>query len=146
MLPSYKSGLLQVKSHRILRNHVNAALLPFSLSVPEWSLLGALFEKSNLKLTSIASYLDVETPLITGLLDGLEKKSFLKRKTDPADRRSKPIVLTAKGQTLVPIVERALQETLKNLLKGLTATDMQTYQKVLEAIIKNDQKISSNKD
>lgn len=68
---------------------------------------------------AIAERLALDKTTLTYLLDGLEKVKLIKRTTDPVDRRTRQIDLTAKGsQTLAQlakVVERVELEVLSRL-------------------------------
>lgn len=140
--PTYKSGLLQTKAYRILRGCVNEILEKYSLSTPEWGLMGQVTEKKDgVRLSEVAGALDVEAPMITVLADQLEKKGLIDRHNHPQDRRAKLLFLTKKGSGTVVEVEALLQKKLRELLQGLTQEDMVIYSKVLETIIANSSRM-----
>lgn len=140
-LPTYKSGLLQVKAYRILQLRVTNTLAKFGLSTNEWAILGYLSEnKDGKRLSEFASLLQVEAPFITALSETLEKKKLVVRHPHPQDKRAKLLFLTTAGRSLVPQVESSIREKLSNLLQGVSAEELRSYQKVLEAIISNSPK------
>src|SRR5688572_5058374 len=105
-LNAYSAGLLQGKAYRALNIHLNKTLFPYDLSVPEWKLIGQLFENGPMKLAAIAERLNVEPPLITNLIDQLEKKELVERISDKKDRRAKIIHATKKAQKIIPRVDQ----------------------------------------
>lgn len=136
-LKTYNAGLVQGKAYRILSAHLTKALLAYGVSIPEWKLLGQLADHGNLKLATLAELLSVEAPLVTALVDKLEKKAFVERANDPQDRRAKVISITPAGKQLVKQAESAVRASMKNLLKGVSLGELKTYMKVLSTIVKN---------
>lgn len=137
-IPTYKSGILQVKAYRILQARVSKTLGTFQLNPTEWSILGLIFENNNgIRHSELAKMLQVETPLITMLVNGLVEKELVERHNHPTDKRAKLLFVTQKSKTLIPQVEKVLSETLLQLLNGLTQKDMTIYKKVLEVIVTN---------
>ena len=79
----------------------------------------------------IAEYLRIDRTVMTYLLDDLEAARLIKRQPDPADRRSRQIVLTAKGsRTLADLTER-VAEVERELLVDLTATEARQLRELL---------------
>lgn len=143
VIATYKSGLLHTKAYRIIHTHTSAVLDEHNLSMPEWTLLGLLLEyKNGIRLSDIASNLDVEPPFATNLVDQLEKKGLVARLEDSKDHRAKRIVLTPKGKLLVPKVESLVKERMKKLFKGAWYPEIMTYINVLKAIIANDERLT----
>lgn len=140
-IPTYKSGILQVKAYRILQMKVSQTLGTFQLNPTEWSIIGITFESSNgIRLTEIATLLNVETALITILVNKLERKKLVERYPHPTDKRAKLLLLTQKGKHLIPRVEEKLKEEMHLLLTGISEAELNTYRKVLETIIANEAK------
>jgi DNA-binding MarR family transcriptional regulator len=138
-VPSYRSSILLTRAYRVLRAHVYDCLEEFELNPTEWSLIGTVYEsKDGVRLSQVAASLGVKAPLITLLVDNLVKRDILKRISNPVDARAKLLVITPSGKSLVKTVERSLNKALLPLLGGLSEQDMLAYQKVLEAIIKNE--------
>ena len=136
-LNAYSSGLLQGKAYRILNMHLTEALLPFGLTIPEWKLLGQLYDHGDMRLAEIAERLNVEAPIVTLLIDTLEKKMFVTKTNDKNDRRVKNITATAKGTKIIPDIEKVVKTTMAELLTGVSRSDLLGYIRVLEAIVDN---------
>lgn len=137
MYTTYKSGLLQSKAYRIMRGHLAKILSVYDLSIPEWTILGQVFEQDGIRLAEISNILSVEAPLITTLSDQLEKKGLVARADDPQDRRAKLLKLTEKGRELVPKIEMDANAKIKALLTGISDADLLVYNRVLEFIVQN---------
>lgn len=64
-IPTYKSGILQVKAHRILQTRVSKTLHEFGLNPTECSILGIISESNNgIRHAQIAKILNVEHRLL----------------------------------------------------------------------------------
>lgn len=64
----------------------------------------------------LASALGCDKTNVTGLVDRLERRGFLSRKTDPADRRMTRVVITEQGRAMRSDIRAALEEELTNRL------------------------------
>lgn len=134
---AYNSGLLQGKAHRVINTAISEILLPYNLSLPEWKLLGQLADNGNMKLAKLAELLGVEAPLVTSLVDSLEKKGLVKRSNDPQDKRAKVLEGTAKANKMLEDIEPKVKARLRILIHGITEEEITTYLKVLDTIVKN---------
>lgn len=137
--PTYLSGITQVRAYRILQVRVGKVLRKYSLKPTHWFILGYINEPQEVTSATIADYLKVEPPLITGLTEDLIKQGLIEKKPHPTDGRVKLLRMTNKGKKLVPQIESALEESISRLLKGTSSNDLRIYKKVLEVIIANDE-------
>ena len=137
--PTYLSGITQVRAYRILQVRVGKVLKQFGLKPTHWFILGYINEPQEVTSATIAEYLKVEPPLITGLTEDLIKLGLIEKKVHPTDGRVKLLCMTDKGKKLVPQIELALEESINGLLYGTTPNDLRIYKKVLEVIITNDE-------
>jgi MarR family transcriptional regulator, transcriptional regulator for hemolysin len=82
----------------------------------------------------IAEHLRIDRTVMTYLLDDLEGARLIKRQPDPADRRSRQIVLTAKGsRTLTQLTDR-IAEVEHELLVDLTASEATQLRELLARV------------
>jgi DNA-binding MarR family transcriptional regulator len=82
----------------------------------------------------IAEHLRIDRTVMTYLLDDLEGARLIKRQPDPADRRSRQIVLTAKGsRTLTQLTER-IAEVERELLIDLTESEAGQLRELLTRV------------
>lgn len=136
-LHAYTTGLLQGTAYSKLQAKLNLALLPFSVSIPEWKLLGQVHEQGSVKLSELAGLLSYDPPMVTKLVKQLEKKGLVKREADIRDERAKIITNTSKGDALVVQAEPAVKQAMNSLLQGITKDELLVYLKVLSTIVKN---------
>lgn len=136
-LPTHQVGLLQGKAYRVLQQILTKTLFPYDLSIPEWKLLALTTEKAAQRLADLADDLAVEPPLVTALIDTLEKKKLVRRTRDSIDRRAKVIVATPQGAALIREIEPKIRITMRQLLHGVNSEELAIYIKVLQTIIRN---------
>jgi MarR family transcriptional regulator for hemolysin len=135
LMPSYTSGLLQARAYRLLRSYVNKTLSEFHLTMAEWALVGQLYDqRAGLRFADLATILEVEPPLVTKLVDGLETRKIVTRQEHPDDRRAKVICLTEAGVALVEKVEKIVTQAMRELLRNVSVDDLRIYLKVLAQI------------
>lgn len=135
---TYRWGLLEAKSHRILQAYTTDILKPFKLSPIEWEILGLLSDhKSGVKLAAIAKELGVEAPFVTVNVNTLQKKGLMEYKSNPKDKRAKLASLTTQGDKEVEEIEKILKKKMDELYKDIPMGDLLTHLSVLEAVIEN---------
>lgn len=138
-LKAYSSGLLQGKAYSRLHTHLTRTLIPYHVSIPEWKLLGQLYEHGKVKLNELAELLSYDPPMVTKLAKMLEKKELVKREQDPTDERAKIITITSQGSKCIETIEPEVKKTMAQILYGVSPNELQTYIKVLITIVNNTQ-------
>lgn len=138
-LPTYITGTIQSKAHRLLREHVYGVLTEYELTPTYWSMLGIIAEaKDGVRQVEIAQTLHVKAPLVTNMARQLLDKGLIQSVQNQFDARAKLLALTPAGKKFMKIVEATLYQHLTLLLSGLTENDLIAYHKVLTTIIAND--------
>lgn len=136
----YNAGILQGKAYKTLQYHLSRTLRPFGLSVPEWKLLGQLYDNEKLRVVDLVRVLSYDPPLVTTLIHSLEKKNLVSRKADKVDKRVKFIAATPLGKSLIPKIERKVRAVMRTMLKDVTKEEILVFMKVLEIIANSSRK------
>lgn len=79
-----------------LRQGFNA--IAAELDLPPAQALALVNLRAPAPMRDLADVLSCDASNVTGIVDGLERRGLVTRRTDPADRRVKHLVLTAEGQ------------------------------------------------
>ncbi|SDO02388.1 MarR family transcriptional regulator [Phyllobacterium sp. OV277] len=82
----------------------------------------------------LAEELEIETPTMVRLLDGLEKQGFIERRSVEGDRRAKQIVMTPLGAELASEVNQLAQELRAEFLQGIDDKALVATLEVIRAI------------
>jgi len=122
------------RAARALARRFDEAFRPFGLTNGQFSLLMSLNRPEPPPMGPVAQLLAMDRTTLTAALKPLERRGLVKISHDPADRRSRILILTAKGRELLaralPVwrsVHTAIEEGLPNgsspseLRKGLIA-------------------------
>jgi DNA-binding MarR family transcriptional regulator len=103
---------------------IEAKLEPLGLSLPKLLALHALsLAGESLPLGQLADRLACVKSNITQLVDRLEADGFVARQADPADRRSRLAVMTAKGREACAAGLRAKAAAERDVLGRLSADE-----------------------
>lgn len=136
--PSYQSGLLFTKAHRLVRERIYTLLELYQLTPTLWSLLSIVQrEHDGVRSATVAKELGVQPPMVTMMADSLIELDLIQRIPHHTDGRVKLLATTAKGKKLAKEVETKLNGEIGYLMGGLSQQDILTFQKVLNAIITN---------
>jgi DNA-binding MarR family transcriptional regulator len=94
----------------------------FGITGPQLWALKAISQNENLSLSDLSRRMYLHPSTMTGLMDRLEKKGYVKRNRDQVDRRVIYLQLTAEGKKLVKRAPNPVQGRmiygLRNLKKG----------------------------
>ena len=111
---------------RAWRHHMNQRLKPFGLNVSMRQVLIQLHRHPDgLMQRELAEKLGIEGPTLVRLLDRLEKREWIKRIVAGDDKRRKYAVLSTKASEQLEIIEKQSQALRSEMMKGLSATELE---------------------
>lgn len=129
----YKVRLLS----QLISRRVQADLIPHGLTPFHWFVLRCLWAEDGLPVSTIGERLQEVGGTMTGVLDRMEERGLIKRVRDEEDRRVWRIFLTDKGVELEETLPPLIVKVRKRLVKGVSASDLQTFNEVLDHLIDN---------
>jgi DNA-binding MarR family transcriptional regulator len=120
------------------RSYVKAVSVTFA-DVPGgprgYQVLAAAAREEPGSQLALAQHLGVDRTVMTYLLDSLAEAGLVERHPDPADRRARRIVATARGRALLDELGGQLRAAEDQLLAGLDDdTDRQTFRALLQRV------------
>ncbi len=119
------------KVNRRLRTVFDARAKEHGLTLARARTLLALNEQEGLYQKELAEALEIENATMVRLLDGLERQSFIERRTVQGDRRAKRVVMTEEGKELADEVEKLADHVREDLLDGVTDEELNVALSVL---------------
>jgi MarR family transcriptional regulator for hemolysin len=122
---------------RKMRALFDARVKERGLTLPRARALLILGRGAQLNQRELADELDIETPTLVRLLDGMEKQGFIQRQSVEGDRRAKKIVMTTYGGKVAEEVLDLARSLRADVLKSISAGDMSTTVKVFAAMSEN---------
>ena len=109
------------RAARALARRFDDALRPVGLTNGQFSLLVSLNRPKPPGMTAVASFLAMDRTTLTAALKPLRRRNLVRMTADPADRRSRLMMLTAKGRKAlaraVPIWKKT-HAAVEGLLRG----------------------------
>jgi len=127
--------LFEVARH--LATTIDRRMAAFNLTGQQAALLLRCCVQPDLTPSQLAPGLGTDNAGITRLLDRLEGKGLVVRRTSPADRRAIVIQPTYAGRQLFPELMSAFREVVAQLLAGFDAEDLPALQSLLRRLLEN---------
>jgi len=93
----------------------------------------------------LGKYTGMEKSSLTRMVDDLEKKGVVFRKTDPDDRRKVLVSLTEKGLDYYNCLNQITTEMADEILQFVDDKDIEDYMHSLETIVKLLRKIDASR-
>lgn len=107
-----------------LRHRQGSAFAELGLTPAAARALHELDPDRPLPARDLAERLGCDRSNVTALVDKLEQAALVERRTDPADRRQKTLVVTVKGRNVRARVTEVMSDS--RLLAGLTDQELDT--------------------
>ena len=105
-----------------------------NVSFPQFFLLTYLSSEEYLTMSDIAKKMGHSTAAATGLVDRLEKLSYVERSHAAEDRRKIMVRITAKGIELVSKMRTEIANDLVGILAGMDEDQAETVEHTKRAI------------
>jgi len=116
-----------------IRSMANTRLSELELNAQQGQMMGYIFEHQDKGIIQkdLAEHFDRKGATITSMLQGLEKKGYIKRVIPEDNERQKKIYLLKKGTDLVEEFNKIFMDVEKNITQGLTEAESETFMKLL---------------
>jgi DNA-binding MarR family transcriptional regulator len=120
---------LNLESKRILKE--------FGISIPQLLCLEYLAQRDDYKAThkEVATYLNLNSSTVTGIISRLEKKNLVARLPKSGDKRITYISLTSTGFKLLDSTPNLLHQKLAEKLPGLPVETLQNIDDSLKILV-----------
>jgi DNA-binding MarR family transcriptional regulator len=133
--------LAELLSHsaRRLRRGSTAQLAPLGLTGAQARVLRMVASAGRpLRMADLAAGLEVVPRSVTTMVDGVERAGLIVRSTDPDDRRSVLVSLTARGRALLESLELARRAAAEEVFGGLANDERSELAHLLGALCHRD--------
>ncbi|MGH6760254.1 MAG: MarR family winged helix-turn-helix transcriptional regulator [Phyllobacterium sp.] len=122
---------------RKLRTMFDARVKERGLTLARARALLFLSRNPCMTQTELASALEIETPTLVRLLDGLEKQGLVERNAVDGDRRAKHITLTEAAQSQVRGIDEVTNQLREQVLRDIDEEQLLAGIRVLRLLQKN---------
>ncbi|HQS10558.1 MAG: MarR family transcriptional regulator [Rhizobiales bacterium 24-66-13] len=128
---------------RLVSNHVShafaAKLAATEVTVAEWSLMRALYDKAPMPPSRIADDMGLTRGAITKLADRLIAKALIVRAASPDDGRAQTLALTERGTALVPALAALADRNDAEFFDALTPDERASLLRLLKGLAERGQ-------
>lgn len=104
---------------RLMRRSFDARARSIGVTRPQWQVLSQLRRHEGINQGKLAELLEVEPITVCRMVDRLQDADLVERRTDPADRRSWRLFLTAKAHELLGQLRPLAEELLDEAFDGI---------------------------
>jgi DNA-binding MarR family transcriptional regulator len=112
-------------------------LRDFGLRVPEWRALAALYSRRGCTTSQLAELSTIDRTTLTRTVDRMQDAGWIERLADGADLRVTRLALTAAGKKMFERIWPEVQRLNQLALEGLSKSDIQSLQRILERMRSN---------
>jgi len=123
-----------IRTADLLFDLIGRLLRPLNVSAAGGLVLGILRDHGRMSPSEIGDRLTVTRATVTGVVDSLERRGFVRRSANPADRRSLIVEITPLGLTVVQQVRTIIHRHEKAWLAALSDADIRAYIESLQRI------------
>lgn len=131
--------------NRKLRAFFDAAVREEGLTLARARALFAIARRGPLTQKDLAEELEIETPTLVRVLDGMEKQDLIQRSEDATDRRAKRIDMTPAGRDTFKRVHALAGELRGQIAEEISAEDIETALSVVRRLMRNMQQLDAGK-
>jgi DNA-binding MarR family transcriptional regulator len=113
--------IMKLVAKRVIAEH---APLMATLGEGQWRALHVLDDDGTLQVGELAERCGVADPTVSKMLRSLEHTGLIERRTDPENRRTVWVSLTAKGLSLVDEMQASFEQGLAQVLRELNSDQL----------------------
>ncbi|MFB2551120.1 MarR family winged helix-turn-helix transcriptional regulator [Ensifer soli] len=137
--PSLNRSLMDEfsKVNRKLRALFDARVKERGLTLARARALFRLSAREACNQRELADDLEIETPTIVRLLDGMERQGFIERRSERSDRRIKQIHLTDAGRRAACDIENLAASIRAEVVSDIPEDDIRVALRVVRAMGEN---------
>jgi MarR family transcriptional regulator, 2-MHQ and catechol-resistance regulon repressor len=128
-----------------MERHVRPHLAEFGLAMTEFAVLEALYHKGPLRLGEIRDRILLTGASTTYVVNKLEERGLMRRKSCAEDSRVVLGELTAKGRSLIEEVFPAHVDRLQQATAGLTVAEKREASRLLRELSRHARRTAGDK-
>ena len=104
----------------------------FDVTLPRFDVMAALYDApEGLSMGQVSRRLMVSNGNVTGIVERLDREGLVRRRTNPDDRRSPLVRLTASGRTAFEEMAEAHEGWISSMLSGLSEEEVEQLKYLL---------------
>src|SRR3954453_9420477 len=112
-------GFLIADVARLMRSSFDRRVRRMGLTRAQWLVLSRLDRPPGISQSELAEMLEVERATAGRMIDRMERRNWLTRRPDPADRRINRLTLTAEAEAVQAEMGRIAEQLLDDAMASL---------------------------
>jgi DNA-binding MarR family transcriptional regulator len=129
------SFLLNRLGQRI-RETTEEALKPYQITGKHVGVMTIIHERGSIQQNEIGLCMHIDRTTMVDVVDDLENKGLVERKNNPVDRRAYALVLTPKGKSILPRVQKLGMAAERRFLSHLNPKDQKELIGILQKLVR----------
>ncbi len=120
-----------------MHREMDASVRKAGITTTQWQALGVLYHLPGLTQSELVAHLDIEAPSVTSLVNGMERKGWVRRERSASDARVKRLFLTARGSRLIKGLRQATRPIQRRVAAALTESERDTLRSLLRSVVES---------
>ncbi len=122
----------------------NDRLRPLGLSAGQVPVLMLLYNEQNITQETLVRHYQIDKGTIARAVKKLEDAGFIRRITDPGNRRAVRLFLTGKGEQVAPVLREINREWEEQVCSGLSKSERDTLTSLMRTVAQNSHRNMQN--
>ena len=123
-----------VRAYQAFASYSDSHVRELGLTPPQFDVIATLGNTEGMSMKDLAKATLVTKGTLTGIVDRLEKKGFVRREVPPENRRSFTVVLTNEGEALFEDTFPTHIAHLRPRFEQLTPAELNQLQELLKKL------------
>jgi DNA-binding MarR family transcriptional regulator len=128
-------GHLVKLAYVAMRREMDASVRKAGITTTQWQALGVLYHKPGLTHSELVDHMGIEPPSVTSLVNGMERKGWIKRERSDVDARVKRLHLTQRGRRLIESLRKATEPVERRMVAALTDNERDFLKSLLRTLV-----------
>ena len=130
-------GHLVKLAYIAMRRELDASIRKAGITTTQWQALGVLYHMPGLTHSELVEHMAIEPPSLTSLVNGMERKGWLKRERSETDARVKRLFLTPRGRKLIESLRKATEPIDRRMAAALTDSERDALKSLLRTLVES---------
>jgi DNA-binding MarR family transcriptional regulator len=117
----------------------------FNITPEQYLVIDTLWDEGVLSQQQIADIIIKDKNSVTKLIDALEKKGLVQRRTDELDRRLNKIHLTEEALNIKDVITEIAIESTNTIFRNIPREDLEKFVTVLNKMSQNIYSLNNDK-
>jgi DNA-binding MarR family transcriptional regulator len=137
-------GFLLSDAARLMRTNYDRRMRELGITRSQWWVLNNLYFNEGISQTALSDVLEIERATLGRLIDRLEEKGWIERRSDRRDRRVKRVFLTGEVEMLLQTMRSIAAECRSQALAGVSREQQEWFIDMLLQVKSNLQRATEN--